>query len=58
MFGLSIEAEQKRILREGLIELIGANDTFQRAISYSTNSSQPVERRFFALERLVQEVNQ
>jgi hypothetical protein len=53
MFGLSLSAAQKHILHEGLIELMTKDERFTRAISYSTNSSQPVEQRFSALEQLV-----
>ena len=57
MFGLSkqFNAESKRKLHDGLIALIRENEIFQRAISYSTNSTQPVAVRFAALERLVSE---
>jgi Protein of unknown function DUF262 len=47
----------KRKLHDGLITLIKENEAFQRAISYSTNSTQPVAIRFAALEDLVSEMS-
>ncbi len=51
-----LDAESKRRLHDGLITLIRDTETFQRAISYSTNSTQPVATRFAALEKLVADV--
>ena len=58
MFGLpkQLGAKSKRKLHDGLIELIRDNEIFNRAISYSTNSTQPVADRFAALEKLVSEI--
>jgi hypothetical protein len=58
MFGLSssLGKRAKSKLRDGLVTLIRDNETFKRAISYSTNSRQPVSDRFTALEALVQEI--
>jgi len=58
MFGLpkQIDAQSKRKLHDGLTTLIRDDEVFQRAISYSTNSTRPVTVRFAALERLVSEI--
>jgi len=58
MFGLSksIVETSKMNLRDGLIKLIREDERFKRAISYSTNSTQPVADRFAALEKLVIEI--
>jgi hypothetical protein len=58
MFGLSqkLGKEAKQKLHDGLVTLIRENEVFKRAISYSTNSTQPVAERFAALEKLVSEV--
>ena len=58
MFGLpkQLDSRSKRKLHDGLITLIRDNEIFQRAISYSTNSTQPVATRFAALEKLVAEM--
>jgi hypothetical protein len=58
MFGLrdSIDERSKTSLRDGLIKLIRNDERFKRAISYSTNSTQPVADRFAALENLVTQI--
>jgi hypothetical protein len=58
MFGMSktLGAKSRRQLHDGLVKLIRENEVFKRAISYSTNSTQPVAERFAALEKLVSEV--
>jgi len=58
MFGLSISLsdDAKATLREGLVYLIRDDERFSRAISYSTNSTQPVADRFAALENLVSNI--
>jgi hypothetical protein len=47
---------QRRSLKNGLIELIREDSEFVRAITYSTNSTLPVAKRFGRMEELVGKV--
>lgn len=57
MFDLPADLSEaaRQLLKEGMTRLLEDED-FYRSITYSTNSSIPVQKRFQAMERLVGEV--
>jgi hypothetical protein len=54
----TIDETQKLKLKNGLISLIRDDADFVRAITYSTNSTHPVAKRFRSMESLVQKVTE
>jgi len=52
----SFNEVQSNNLKEGLIELIRHDHEFVRAITYSTNSTRPVAKRFGRMEELIRKV--
>lgn len=51
-----LDSRSREFLRKSIINLVANDHEFDRAITYSTNSTVAVQRRFDAMERVISEV--